>query len=242
MREPGYIKSACHNWVLEALTLQAKRRGIKHHTNVVMGLACGRAHRWMMEGQQFIYLDHSYFRRGWAHNNFRAVRNGVHLNTIKPRDGDRLEKFGVKVEPWRTGGRKVVIIPPSPFHIRMWPNLTTFVATAKQKLAEVTDRPVVVKVEKGGLRECLSDAWALVCPMSVAGVEAALMGVPVFSNPLCPSAPVSAGKIEDIERPLLVDNRHEWAASLAYASWNASEIDDVNWIDYDYQVCNDLPS
>ena len=242
MREPGYIKSACHNWVLDALAAQAKKRGIWHHTNVVMGLACGRARKWMDEGRDFIYLDHAYFNRGWAHNNFRAVRNGVHLNMIKPRPPDRLERFGITVEPWRKTGTKIVIIPPSPFHVDIWPHLKTYVETTKQRLAEVTDRPIYVKAEKGGLRQCLADAWALVCPASVAGVEAALMGVPVFSSPMCPSAPVSAGSIDDIENPLLVDNRKEWAASLAYASWNASEIDDIDWLEYDYQMRHDMPS
>lgn len=227
---------------MEAIAVQAKKRGIKHHTNVVMGLACGRANKWMKEGREFIYLDHAYFQRGWAHNNFRAIRNGVHLNTIKPRTANRAQKFGVTIEPWRTKGRKIVIIPPSAFHVQMWPALSKFVEDTKYRLSRVTDRPVVVKVEKGGLRECLADAHALVCALSVAGVEAAIMGVPVFSGPHCASAPVSAGKIEDIESPQLVDNRSDWVASLAYASWNAAEIDKVDWIDYDYQVRDDLSS
>ena len=237
----GFIKVECAGWVAQEILVQAKKEGRNHHTNVVMGLVDGRLRRWVAEGQDFIYLDHAYFRRGWAHNNFRAVRNACHLNSIKPRPDDRMKKFGIEVEPWRKSrGSKIVVIPTVEGHEKIWPIMRNWTGEVQQQIRTITDRPIVVKTEKGGLREFLADAWCLVCSQSVAGVEAALMGVPVFSTEKCPSYPVCSGSIEKIENPEFPDNRHEWAASLAYATWNACEIDEVRWLDYDYALRDDL--
>jgi hypothetical protein len=67
------------------------------------------------------------------------------------------------------------------------------------------------------------------------------MGVPVFVGERDPALPVSSGPLEKIESPEFPE-RHEWACSLAYASWNSQEIGQVDWIDYDYSLRDDLPS
>jgi hypothetical protein len=238
--QTGFIKVACAGWVAQEMINQAQQRGVRTHSNVVMGLVDGRLKKWVESGENFIYLDHGYFKRGWANNNFRAIRNACHLNEIKKRPDDRMKKFGVEVEPWRKErGSKIVVIPTYDGHHQIWPGMSSWVGEVKQRMASLTSRPVVVKQEKGNLREYLQDAWCLVCNQSVAGVEAALMGVPVFSTPKCPSWPVS-NKLENIECPEFFDNRHEWAASLAYATWNSSEIDEVDWVDYDYALRHDL--
>lgn len=224
---------------MEAGTMQAKARGIKHPNNVACGLTNGIAKKFVQESADFVYLDHGYFQRGWSKGHFRALRSEFHLTKIVERPDDRLKKFEVQIEPWRKTGRKIVVIPPSTWYINIWPELSSWTGQVVHELGTLTDRPVVVKDEKGGLRAFLEDAWALVSCMSVAGMEAALMGIPVFSTPRCCSWPIS-DPLTKIESPTYPE-RYGWASSLAYATWHVDEIDTINWLEYDYTFCNDLP-
>lgn len=220
---------------------QAKLANRTHHTNVIMGNVSSMLSTWVRDGSDFYYLDHAYFKRGWSTNNFRCIRRGLHLTKVNKRPDDRLKKFDVQIEPWRKErGSKIVMIPTYMTHEAIYPGLARWMDDTKKRIGELTDRPVVVKREKGGLRQYLEDAWCVVASGSVAAVEAALMGVPVFCSKLDPAYPVS-NPLEKIENPDYPE-RFDWACSLAYAQWNAEEIDRVNWIDYDYALCNDLSS
>lgn len=204
---------------------------------VVVGLVDGRSPGFVRDGTNFLYGDHAYFNRGWEKANFRLIRNAHHLSYVVPRPDDRLKKHGAVIEPWRKSGRNIVVIPPSEYY---WPiyGLKEWLDKTLATLKTVTDRKVHVKSGKGRLRECLleeQDAFAVVCCLSVAGMEAALMGVPVFSTSHCCSWPVNAGPLEKIESPEYVE-RHEWACSLAYASWHCSEFETIDFKDYRYAV------
>jgi hypothetical protein len=182
----------------------------------------------------FVYIDHAYFKRGWHNGNFRAVRNGVHLTKVYPRPTDRLKRLGVLIEPWRKKGREIVVIPPSERQLALYGN-TDWLLKTETRLSEITDRPVICKTGKTNpLRDFCRDAWAVVTHSSVAGVEATLMGIPVFSTPDCPSYPVNAGPLEKIDDPHYSEARTEWAASLSYASWNVGEIHKIGWKEYEY--------
>jgi len=239
----GWIKADCDRWIREEILKQSK--GVPVRRNVVIGCVSSELKRWIENGEDYYYLDHSYFNRGWANNNFRAIRKAFHLNTIKKRPDDRLRKFNVKIEPWRRNrGDRVVVIPVSHAHVSMSESIygTDWTERTVGKLKQITGRSIFVK-KKGvnSLKEVLTqDCWAVVCHGSVAGVEAALMGFPVFAGEKCCAAPISAGPLEKIDDPELVDFRHEWASSLAYASWHKDEIGNVNWLDYDYELRHDL--
>ena len=202
-----------------------------------MGIKFGDRLRQAMDaGTDYVYFDHSYFKRGWNNGYFRAVRNALHLTHMLDRPDDRMRKFGVEIEPWRKKGREIVIIPPSEYQVRFH-GCDDWLMHMETRLDQVTDRPVICKRGKmNSMREFCADAWAVVTYSSVAGVEAALMGIPVFSTELCPSWPVNAGSIESIDRPEYVDFREKWAASLAYSSWHAKEIERIRWHDYNYEA------
>lgn len=224
-------KGELRNWVQQ---IQSMRGG---KLPVIVGLPDPRNLEFKRKGVEFIYGDHSYFDRGWDKFHFRLIRNHHHLTETLPRPDDRLKRWKVEIEPWRTGGRAIVVIPPSTYYLDLY-GVSGWLPTTLKKLAEITDRPVHVKAEKGGLRRCLleeQDAFAVVCCMSVAGMEAALMGVPVFSTPNCCSWPVNAGALDDLERPERPE-RHAWAASLAYASWHADELETIDFRDYRYSL------
>lgn len=224
-------KGELRNWVQQ---VQGHRGG---SLPVIVGLVDPRNRDFVATGREFLYGDHAYFQRGWTEKHFRLVRSAHHLTTVLERPDDRLQRWAVTIEPWRKRGRAVVVIPPSPYYVEIY-RLQHWLPDTLAKLARVTDRPVHVKASKGRLRECLldeQDAWAVVCCMSVAGMEAALMGVPVFSTPHCCSWPVNAGTLDDIERPAYPE-RHPWACSLAYASWSADELLSIDFRDYRYSL------
>lgn len=225
------VKGELRNWVQQYQTMQGG------HLPVIVGLPDDRNRKFVREGTDFIYGDHAYFDRGWERHHFRLCRNAHHLTRVMPRPDDRLKKWKVQIEPWRKGGRDIVVIPPSDYYLNIY-GLSSWLDDTLARLRLATDRHVHVKAQKGRLRECLleeHDAHALVCALSVAGMEAALMGVPVFSTQHCCSWPVNAGTLEDIERPEYPD-RHAWACSLAYASWHADELEKICFRDYWYAL------
>jgi len=228
---------------MQAITLQAKEAGVQHHTNVITGLVDLRLKRWVADGTDFYNIDHSYFNRGWHNKNFRVIRRHNHLTTIKKRPDDRLKMWGAKIEPWRKErGSEIFIIPTYQGHHNMWPGHERWMSETIAKIKTVTDRRITVKKKGAGpLKNYFHLMWCLVCNGSVAGLEAGMAGIPVFAGDKCCAHPISAGPIENIEKPELVDFRHEWASSLAYACWNTSELEKVKWLDYDYELRNDLP-
>lgn len=212
----------------------AKKQG-KGMGRVIVGIADDQAKKATEANESFTYIDHSYFQRGWGWGNFRCIRNGVHLTTPLDRPSDRLKRFGVEIHPWRKTGREIVIIPLSERQQEFYGAHEWLIQT-ESRLAEITDRPVVVKNRKSTrMEDFCRDAWAVVTYASVAGVEAALMGIPVFATEHCPSWPVNAGRLEDIETPAYSE-RLEWASSLSYACWNTSELRKIRWGDYDYSI------
>jgi hypothetical protein len=204
----------------------------------VFGIIKPDAREMLIRGGEWVYFDHSYFDRGWHRSNFRAIRNQLHLTHLLDRPTDRFAKWGVEIKPWRRSGAEVVVIPPSASQTAVY-GCDAWKDEAIYRLMACTDRPILVKAkdDKKPLEKWLETAWAVVTYASVAGVEAALAGVPVFSTQNCPSCPINAGALEDIEHPMYAENREQWAASLTYASWNWEETKSVKWKDYRYELC-----
>ena len=208
---------------------------------IIVGIPDDSARDAIKKKEDFIYIDHAYFNRGWHEGNFRAVRSEVHLTEIKPRPTDRVKHMGVRIDPWRKRGKEIIIIPPSERQVALY-GIPNWLIETESKLCQITDRPVVVKNRKTTkLKDFCFDAWAVVTYASVAGVEAAFMGIPVFSTTRCPSWPVNSGPLEQIETPTYSDARLELAASLSYASWNIKDIYKVQWKGYDYSRRIDSP-
>jgi hypothetical protein len=212
-------------------------RSLKSRTpgniKLVFGLENGEIDRhW---GTDFFYIDHAYFNRGWDRKNFRLVRGSIHRTNCTRGLPDRLERFNVKLKPYRNDGRSIVVLRPGEYIEKAYARhagIKVGIADAMaQEVRRYTDRPIVVKNKSGDLIESLKDAWAVVCPFSVAGVYAAVHGVPVFSTPLCPTWPISSGSLNNIEQPQYHD-RYEWANSLAWASWNLDELKTVPFAEY----------
>jgi len=220
---------------------------IQHHISkqgskleLVRGLIDGRALAAKEAGEDFLYLDHAYFNRDWDNAHFRLIRRGIHLTEVKPRPSDRMAKWHAVILPWKKIGRAIAVVPPS-HYIAQYHGLDQLAVPAwfertRERLDAVTGRPVIVRPKGGPLVPWLAehDVWAVVTYCSVAGVEAAMAGYPVFSTPQCPSWPVNAGPLEKIDAPEYPE-REPWAASLSYACWCVADLPKMKLKDWDYE-------
>src|SRR5205814_414765 len=95
-----------------------------------------------------------------------------------------------------------------------------------EAIRAVTPRPVVTrdKEDKRSLQEDLEGAHCLVAHGSVAAVEAAILGCPVFVDRTSAAALVGRTDLE-IESPVYPD-RTAWLHSLAYCQFNERELVD----------------
>lgn len=178
-------------------------------------------------GADFLYFDHGYWKR---EKYFRCIVGATHLTRLLDRPADRWMPL---LAPVRRGGKHIVVIPPSDIVVNVF-RAQFWLERTLQRLAEVTDRPVVVKGKDGRtMRDACTGAHAVVTFGSVAGVEAAILGYPVFAGPICPTRPISAGDLSAIECPAEVD-REPWLRSLSYAQWKMEEIEKLNLKEYDY--------
>ncbi len=198
-------------------------------------IMCGMfdAQKWplLTNKQDCLYFDNPYFLRHEKHDRFRLVRGGSHLTKILPYQERHI--YQPPLKPWRTDGKGILIIPPSDTQIKIY-GAQNWLAKTMKRLRRTTGRHIVIKEnKKHPLSDFLRDAWAVVTFGSVAGVEAAIAGVPVFAGPQCPALPISAGFPEDIEDPEYCDRR-EWLRSLAYACWTVADLPYIDLENYDY--------
>ncbi len=198
------------------------------------GLTDPELPRYVQERRDFLYVDNPYFNRSAQRSSFRLIRGNVHLTQLLDRPRDRADKFKVQLQPWRKSGESVVVIPPSPHYKTIFGAHDWLDATVT-RLLQITGREIRVKYNKKiPLAQYLQNTHALVTFGSVAGIEAAIMGIPVFAGPICPSLPITAGPLERIDSPIYPD-RQPWINSLAYASWTMDEFAKINKTDYDYR-------
>jgi len=187
------------------------------------------------DGRPFWYIDNGWFRnigereieRRW----YRVTRNGMAPRLLPGRTMDRAGMFHVKIQPWRTGGRHVLVCLPynQEFAKGFGVDYSQWLTGLQRLLPTITDRPIkwrekprdVTKIQP--LAVALQDAWCLVTHSSNAAVEAALMGVPVFCEPTCGAAMVGCADFTKIEDPVRPDNREEWIASLMWQQFSLAE-------------------
>lgn len=169
------------------------------------------------EGRSYLYIDHAYFNRGYAGGYFRFCWNHYHTTDWRP-SGKKVPR----VAPWHDGDT-VIVIPPAPMVEKIY-QTQGWLKETLNTLAQHTDKRIVIKQKGDGvLADMLKTAHALVSYGSVAEVEAALAGVPVFTT--CgPSLPVAQTDFSKIETPTFPD-RGEWLSALAGAEWHLSELD-----------------
>jgi len=171
------------------------------------------------KGEPFVFMDHAYFDRGYDKANFRVLYNQIHQTGIVhdlPIDRKPAEK------PWKQGS-KIFVIPVAP-NCATWHGADSWTSRTVAAIRKFTDREVIVKPKNGPpLSTMLDKAWAVVSHSSVAAVEAAQNGVPVFGPETSPGYAVGLSDLSKIESPAFPD-RDDWLKTLSYSQFHLSEI------------------
>lgn len=168
-------------------------------------------------GSAFVFMDHAYFNRGYENGNFRVLLGEIHQTGVTR----GLQGKTPPIKDWKQGS-KVYVIPIAP-NCAIWHDAEHWTTETVSAIRKFTDREVIVKPKNGiPMGRLLHDAWGVVAHSSVAAVEAAQNGVPVFGPETSPGFPVSA-PIEDIEKPVFPD-REDWLKTLAHSQFTLDEI------------------
>jgi hypothetical protein len=202
--------------------------GLKPGIGVMWGLLRGSPQlivESMKLGQTWIYLDHGYFHRGHYDGHYRVTVNDFQQRELIERQDDRWKKLGVKLKPWKKG-KNVVVCPPSDHVCRLF-GMGNWEAETVTRLKELTDRPIVIrkKTDSRTFQVSIGNAHCVVTSSSLAAVEAAVLGVPVFVDETSAAAPIGLTDLAKIETPVYPD-REPWAASLAYGQFTRDEMKD----------------
>jgi hypothetical protein len=170
----------------------------------------------------FLHIDHAYFQRGYEKGNFRVNFNHFHQTAVLDvADSRRPEKLCGSVEPWKKG-REILVIEPSSKVEKVLASPNWAQRTA-DRLRAFTDRPIRIKQKGPGLIGELKDCHAVVSLSSVAEVEAAKYGIPVFATEHSPASPIAEHDFSKIESPTYPE-REAWLRSLSYSQWHVSEM------------------
>lgn len=179
------------------------------------------------QGLHRFYIDHAYFDRGHGHS-YRIARNAYEAGPVRKVPDDRLKALDLEIQPWRKGGRAIIVCPPTAFFATAH-GCEDWLETTLAQLRMETDRPIVIREKpKTGeamvpLAAALADAHALVTHSSNVAIEAVCLGTPVFVAPSSAAAPIGLTDLGQIERPRY-PKRNGWLAHLAYSQFTLEEI------------------
>lgn len=190
--------------------------------------------KWKAMGRKRIQWDRGYCRRvfatwlprGESGGYYRWHCDAFQLRKIGDFPDDRWRALKIETRPWAKGGRHIVIAAPTPTYERFH-GIETWTDTTIRYLAKHSDRQIVIRHKDSSrpLQADLDGAHCLVSNGSMAGVEAAILGCPVFENPESAAALVGQTDLSKIEAPVYPD-RQPWLNSLAYSQFSEAELCD----------------
>jgi hypothetical protein len=198
-------------------------------------------------GGTAIYVDLGYWGRheGGRYRGFHKICiNGRHPNSYfqkRTHDDSRLRALGVTVQPWRDGGRHILLAgmsgraaPIDGFAPNEWE------LGAITEICRHTDRPIVYRPKPSWqdasplagttyspsaepLGNALADCHAVVTHHSNVAVDALVVGVPVFCWAGV-AAPMGDQRLAAIEIPVCPEGREAWAADVSFTQWSIAEM------------------
>lgn len=193
---------------------------------------------WKARKRTFIYWDRGYAARWFAtclpqpasmeKSYYRWHINAYQMQAIRDVPDDRWKRLKTELQPWKKGGRHIVIAAPTATYSKLH-GCENWVAETVTALAKVTDRQLVIRdkeqYRRRPIQKDLDGAHALVTHGSNAGNEAVILGCPVFVDKSCAAALVGKTDLNEIEKPIYPD-RQPWANSLAYSQYDERELVD----------------
>lgn len=179
-----------------------------------------------------------YWNRWMGDNRFscqwRVIPSALHCNWVRDLPRDRFDKLNVLLSDPRQDGKHILVCPSSPTMERFYKQENWLHETLAE-LKKHTDRPIIVRkkprargtsgpmVASIPFAEAAKGAWAVVTLASIAGVEAACLGVPVFCHEASACSTIGNTRLSDIENPRFERNQ-DWLNTLAYHQYTEEEL------------------
>jgi hypothetical protein len=234
-------------WVLDAIAKNDKKTQISRDMTInnSPGVFWGLARQnfdlikeYQNLNKQFYFTDMPYWNRYMGNNrdtcSWRIIPNSLHCNWVEDYPNDRFKKLNITVKEWRKTGDHILVCPSSNTINRFY-NQNNWLNDTLAELKKYTDRPIKIRNKPRNSKtsgplaalttfeEDVKNAWAVVTLVSIAGVEAACLGIPVFCNLASPVATLGNTNIANIESPLLND-RTKCLNTLAYYQYTENEL------------------
>jgi len=197
-------------------------------------------HQLEQQQLEYWYTDTPYFGR-FDNTNlkddnhyWRICKNRIHAKFIRECPSDRFDRFNLKIKTRNKNQGEYILICPSSLGIHAYLKKTNWTNDTVKEIKKYTDRPIKIreKPRKAGtsgpavaavsLESDLQNAWVCVTSCSISAVEAALEGVPVFSDPKSFAWIMSSPSLSEIENPFYADPSR-WLYSLAYQQFTPEE-------------------
>ena len=186
----------------------------------------------------WIFTDMPYWNRWMGKNRetcyWRVIPNDLHVSYCKDFPNDRFKKFNLSVKEWKTKGDYILVCPSS-YMLENYYEQQNWTEHTVNELKKYTDRPIKIRTKPRNLvtsgpraatipfEDDCANAFAVVTLASLAGIEAALLGTPVFCHPSSACAPIASTDISQIENPIRPE-RQDWLNTLSYFQYNENEI------------------
>lgn len=226
-------------WVFDAIA----HSKLKNNSSVFWGLA-GRnfdeIKRHRDQKISFYFTDMPYWNRWMGDNrnscSWRIIPNALHCNWQQDYPNDRFKKLNITIKDWRNNGEHILLCPSSATMNRFYDQINWLNDTINE-IKKYTDRPIKIRnkprakntsgprVATIPFEDDVKNAWAVVTLASIAGVEAACLGIPVFCHQAGPCSVLGNLELKNIESPKLLD-REMWLNTLAYYQYTEKEIED----------------
>lgn len=211
-----YRELASDNLIIPPKTDQVLVHGVLRGNQYIIRQAFDKDVDWIM-------VDNGYLGKYK-----RIVKNATAPTSF--REGRRFD-HGTRLEPWRGGtGKHLLVLPPSPPYMDTF-GLRDFLNYIAHTSNIYTDRPVVLRAKpaKGKkappLEEQLRDAYAVVTWGSAVALEASRLGVPTISMGWCPAKHVSYS-LNDLETDSFLQepDRMGMFDNLTWSSFDKDEL------------------
>ena len=180
-------------------------------------------------GRNWYYGDKAYFGRN---HYYRITKNAYMHDTNGEPDYKRWKSLNVDIQPWRNGSEIILCPQSDDFFMLHGTTQRAWIQQTTEALMRYTDRKIRVHYKQGAMsaeavfKRQITKAWAVVVFSSMAGVQAAIHGVPCFAtNSESTSAKFGSSDLSLIENPVKPDDRERMAAVLANNQWTLSEIE-----------------
>lgn len=181
---------------------------------------------------------------------WRLMVNGKNCLLSTGNNHQRFESMGLTLFPWTNQGTHILIACQRP-ESQQWhgkPDINTWLEQTVSEIRQHSERPIKIRPhprhrnirlpfgcslssptsisgtydEFDFVKEC-RNAWCVVNVNSNPGVEAVLLGTPVFVDSSSIAAPVGNLKLDSLENPAK-PCRKQWAWDLAHTEWTVEEI------------------